>query len=283
MKALAHTCNDRCDIITHTNYAAVTESAILASCSHRCFDIQILTQQKAGPGIMSKTAANAEQTALIFYDNDAHQLIEYSHHHLCQQIYQLGLLLDHRGTQRVYNDAGIHNYYGLIMGCLVPLVHGIPQMIQCPRAMPAASLVDNWYISDSHILVTTAQTLADCVDFVESFDTQQCQKIFLAHSDLDSQLSKAWQQQAKCYLYTSSLLTDYGPIIIQQSPYYQQSRPDSLGKLLPGMTYNSEQAHYPQPQSCAIEQLHGPQIPASLNQDNPHNRSFAIPWTIKVL
>lgn len=251
--------------VRQSHTAIITQSLhqSLDLANHPLPDIQVLVIEdllaKPAPWFTIKPPKQSpkKQPALL-YINDKQTPLVYTHDAVHKQIHQLALVCDHRGYETLYNTLGLHDYYGLIMGCLCPLMHGIRHFIQDGELSPSV-LMDNLYMTKTQILVTRTHHLEATENHCGGFDSNDVHKVFYPHEPLKTSAKLAWEIQAKCYLYSSLTPEFQGPILAQQSPYYNST--SSLGQCLPGTTVNGKQLNHPKPESTTVDRIQGPQTP----------------------
>ena len=203
--------------------------------------------------------------ALVLPNSDKSPAI-FTHQNLLQQAYASGIVSDLLGSDTVFNQAGLHDTFGIIQGLLHPLLSaGVPVVLEDSVNQPSRTL-ETFYDLQTTILVTRPDFLEKSAPLAYSYDCLRMRAIFVGEDSLQPKLTTAtrnqWESQGKAYVYTSFCPTQSG-ILTLNTPYYND--PSSLGQLLPGMSFTTTPEstfYHPLSSNHNIGEILGNQLPS---------------------
>lgn len=169
--------------------------------------------------------------ALLWFNPQTQHTTVLSHHNLCRQAYQLHITCDLRGSDVVFNAAGLQSTYGLLMGLLHPLLSGV-KVVLANSGFNQKYVIESFYDTQSTVLVSHAATLTNFPPDPDAYyETVRMRAIYIDEAVMPATRTR-WEQHCKAYLFRAFCDPNQAGIIAINSPYAFSDQ--SLGRLLPG-------------------------------------------------
>lgn len=185
----------------------------------------------AMPSRLSTGRSPDQIPAVLWFNSDSHQTTVLSHHNLTRQAYQLHINCDLRGSDVVFNAAGLQTTYGILMGLLHPLLSGVKTVVATP-GFNQKYVIESFYDTQATVLVSHAATLINYPPDPDAFyETVRMRAIYIDDAIAPAMRSR-WEQHCKSYLFRVFCDPNQAGVVAINSPYAFSDH--SYGRLLPG-------------------------------------------------
>jgi len=160
-----------------------------------------------------------------------------SHKNLQANRYQLSSKVDFTAKDIVFNALPIFHSFGLTGATLLPLLSGIKTYFY-PSPLHYRVVPEVVYDINATIMFGTDTFLAGYARAANAYDFYSVRYVFAGAEKLQPKTRQLWIDQFGVRIFEGYGATETSPVLSTNTP--MQNRPDTVGRLLPGITYRLE-------------------------------------------
>ena len=188
----------------------------------------------------SPLAPRPSDTAVVLFTSGSEgspKGVELTHRNLLANIRQMLSVIDLVETDRLFNALPLFHSFGLTVGLLLPLVHGVfVQLYPTPlhyRVVPSA-----FYNLDCTLFLGTNTFLSGYARKGHPYDFRTLRYVFAAGERLQEATATLWMRKFGARILEGYGATECSPCLSVNLP--MRPRHGSVGQLLPGIDYRLE-------------------------------------------
>jgi len=177
----------------------------------------------------------ASTTAVILFTSGsegAPKGVELTHENLLANMRQMLAVTDIQDTDRMFNCLPMFHSFGLTVGTLLPLVHGLFVFIY-PSPLHYRVVPGAFYDQDCTIFLSTNTFLNGYARKAHPYDFRSMRYLFAAAEKLQESTATTWSQKFGVRVLEGYGATECSPCISVNTPLWPKY--GSVGRLLPGM------------------------------------------------
>lgn len=210
--------------------------AITLTTKLKCWFASFLPQK-----YYAKLAAhNPEEAAVVLFTSGSEGTpkgVVLSHRNIQANRYQLGSRVDFGPTDIVFNALPIFHSFGLTGGTLLPLLSGIRTFFY-PSPLHYRIVPELVYDTNATIMFGTDTFLAGYARFANPYDFYAVRYVFAGAERLKDETRRLWSDKYGVRIFEGYGATETAPALSTNTPMH--NRPGTVGRLLPGLTYQLE-------------------------------------------
>lgn len=150
---------------------------------------------------------------------------------------QLSSRVDFGPTDIVLNALPIFHSFGLTAGTLLPILYGM-KVFFYPSPLHYRIIPEISYDIHATILFGTNTFLAAYARYANAYDFYSIRYVFAGAEKLKEENRRLWSDKFGVRIFEGYGATETSPVISTNTPMH--NKPGSVGKLMPGITYNLE-------------------------------------------
>ena len=188
----------------------------------------------------SAARSRPEQTAVVLFTSGSEGTpkgVELTHANLLANIRQMLSVIDVLATDRFFNALPIFHSFGLTIGLLLPLVHGV-FVVLYPSPLHYRVVPSAFYNLDCTVFFGTNTFLNAYARKAHPYDFRTLRYVFAGAERLQEATAALWMRNFGARILEGYGATECGPCLTVNLP--MRPRPGSVGQFLPGIEYRLE-------------------------------------------
>ena len=233
-------------IVTSRTFIAKANYAALAAELATCFALVYLEDLASAVTLFDKvgallrrhrplvTRAPADPAAILFTSGSegVPKGVALSHRNMLANAAQAKAVIDFGREDRLFNVLPVFHAFGLTIGLVIPLVHGIPVYLY-PTPLHYRIIPELMYMWNATILFGTDTFLTGYARVANSYDFRALRYVFAGAEPLRPATRVTWMEKFGLRLLEGYGVTEAAPVLAINTPMFHQ--PGSVGRLLPGI------------------------------------------------
>lgn len=210
--------------------------------------------------VLKKPRAKPDDAAVVLFTSGsegAPKGVVLSHRNIRANCHQIGSRVDFGPTDIVFNCLPMFHSFGLTGGTLLPVLSGL-KTFYYPSPLHYRIVPELIYDTNATILFGTDTFLSGYARFAHPYDFHAVRYIFAGAEKLKEETRKTYADKYGVRIFEGYGATETAPVISINTPMH--SKPGTVGRLLPGISFNLEPVEgIDTPQTGKLV-IHGPNI-----------------------
>jgi acyl-[acyl-carrier-protein]-phospholipid O-acyltransferase/long-chain-fatty-acid--[acyl-carrier-protein] ligase len=233
-------------IVTSRAFVAKGRYDTLVAELAKTFKIIYLEDIRARVGILDKIGAllrfrtplakrGANDTAAILFTSGSEgkpKGVALSHRNMLANAAQAKAVVDFGREDKVFNVLPIFHSFGLTIGLVVPLVHGVPVYLY-PSPLHYRIVPELIYISNATILFGTDTFLTGYARAANAYDFRSLRYVMAGAEPVRAVTRAIWLEKFGLRILEGYGVTETAPVLALNTPMFNKN--GSVGRMMPGM------------------------------------------------
>lgn len=233
-------------IVTSRAFVAKGRYDALVAELDKTFKIIYLEDIRAGVGILDKLGAllryrkplakrGANDAAAILFTSGSEgkpKGVALSHRNMLANAAQAKAVVDFGREDKVFNVLPIFHSFGLTIGLVVPLVHGVPVYLY-PSPLHYRIVPELIYISNATILFSTDTFLTGYARAANAYDFRSLRYVMAGAEPVRAVTRAVWLEKFGLRILEGYGVTETAPVLALSTPMFNKN--GSVGRMMPGM------------------------------------------------
>ena len=208
---------------------------------------------------LQKPKATPDDAAVVLFTSGSEGTpkgVVLSHRNIRANCHQIGSRIDFGPTDIVFNCLPMFHSFGLTGGTLLPILSGL-RTFYYPSPLHYRIVPELIYDTNATILFGTDTFLSGYARFAHPYDFHAIRYIFAGAEKLKEDTRRIYAEKYGVRIFEGYGATETAPVISINTPMH--NRPGTVGRFLPGITYNLEKVEGLEPDQGKLV-IHGPNI-----------------------
>ncbi len=233
-------------IVTSRAFVSKGRYDALVADLEKTFKIVYLEDIRARVGVLDKLGAllryrkplakrGADDAAAILFTSGSEgkpKGVALSHRNMLANAAQAKAVVDFGREDKVFNVLPIFHSFGLTIGLVVPLVHGVPVYLY-PSPLHYRIVPELIYISNATILFSTDTFLTGYARAANAYDFRSLRYVMAGAEPVRAVTRAIWLEKFGLRILEGYGVTETAPVLALNTPMF--NRNGTVGRMMPGM------------------------------------------------